>query len=386
MTEKKQPSIAEILAACRKADGSGGAAETPAAAAEAESAVQSSSAPSAAEPPAQARSTPPSDKPASQMSVAEMIAAARSEKTGAAAGKEPAAVAATPAATASKKPSQMSVAEMMAAARAEKAAPPAKAAAAAKAPSPSVEKAAPKAPTSTKAAAAMDTASILAAARKPTQPGPMSKAEAAKLQTSVPKKITAPTMPEKPAYLSTKPAKPKPAAADQESTDRRGFFSVLFGSFLAVGFSCLAIVHVIWGLGLARFMFPNILTEAPSKFKVGFPSDFPSGTVATKFKAQFGVWIVNTEYEGQMQIVALKSVCTHLGCTPNWLDGEQKFKCPCHGSGFYIDGINFEGPAPRPLERYAIRLADDGQLEVDKSKKFQQELGQWNSPMCFVPV
>ena len=36
---------------------------------------------------------------------------------------------------------------------------------------------------------------------------------------------------------------------------------------------------------------------------------------------------------------------------PNWLDGEQKFKCPCHGSGFYMTGVNFEGPAPRPLER-----------------------------------
>ena len=33
---------------------------------------------------------------------------------------------------------------------------------------------------------------------------------------------------------------------------------------------------------------------------------------------------------------------TALGCTPNWLEAEFKFKCPCHGSGFYISGINFE--------------------------------------------
>jgi len=68
----------------------------------------------------------------------------------------------------------------------------------------------------------------------------------------------------------------------------------------------------------------------------------------------------------------------------NWLEAEQKFKCPCHGSGFYKDGINFEGPAPRPLERYAIRVAEDGQLEVDKSRTFQQELGQWQDPDCYV--
>jgi cytochrome b6-f complex iron-sulfur subunit len=85
-------------------------------------------------------------------------------------------------------------------------------------------------------------------------------------------------------------------------------------------------------------------------------------------------------------IYAIKSVCTHLGCTPNWLEAEQKFKCPCHGSGFYKDGINFEGPAPRPLERYAISLAEDGQLLVDKSRTFQQELGQWKDAASYVTV
>ena len=109
-------------------------------------------------------------------------------------------------------------------------------------------------------------------------------------------------------------------------------------------------------------------------------------TVDARFKPQFGVWIVNTVYNGERQIYALQTVCTHLGCTPNWLEAEQKFKCPCHGSGFYIDGINFEGPAPRPLERFAIRIADDGQLEVDKSKRFQEEMGDWTDPASFVAV
>jgi cytochrome b6-f complex iron-sulfur subunit len=48
--------------------------------------------------------------------------------------------------------------------------------------------------------------------------------------------------------------------------------------------------------------------------------------------------------------------------------------------------VNFEGPAPRPLERVGIRLAEDGMLEVDKSVKFQKELGQWSNPSCFVGV
>ena len=53
---------------------------------------------------------------------------------------------------------------------------------------------------------------------------------------------------------------------------------------------------------------------------------------------------------------------------------------------FMEDGINFEGPAPRPLERFAIRVADDGQLEVDKSRKFKEEMGQWSDTASFVQV
>jgi cytochrome b6-f complex iron-sulfur subunit len=161
---------------------------------------------------------------------------------------------------------------------------------------------------------------------------------------------------------------------------------LVLGSAFAVGNTALALTTGLMTLGTARFMFPNILTEPPSKFKVGFPDAFAPGQVETKYVAQFGVWVVNAEYNGQPQIFALRTVCTHLGCTPNWLEGEQKFKCPCHGSGFYKDGINFEGPAPRPLERYAIRLGDDGQIEIDKSKMFQEELGQWNDASSFVTV
>ena len=371
----KELSVEEILAACRAADGDGAAAPPPAA-------EESPPEPApAAEKPA-APAAPAAGKKPGEMSVAEMLAAARAEKSDAAPAEAeaPAPAAAAPAAPA-KKASEMSVAEMLAAARGEKAAPKAPAAkkpAAAKA-KPAAAKASPKPPAAAKpgAPAAMDTASILAAARKSDRPGPITKAEAAKRQAAPAKKKVAPPMPEKPAYAVPKP---KPAA---DST-RRGFIAVMFGSFLAVGLSSLAIISGLWSLGLARYLFPNILTEPPSKFKVGFPGDFAPDTVTTKFKAQFGVWLVNAEYEGQRQIVALNTVCTHLGCTPNWLEGEQKFKCPCHGSGFYKDGINFEGPAPRPLERYAIRVADDGQIEVDKGKKFQQEMGQWSSPNCFV--
>jgi cytochrome b6-f complex iron-sulfur subunit len=104
--------------------------------------------------------------------------------------------------------------------------------------------------------------------------------------------------------------------------------------------------------------------------------------LSERFKESQRVWIVREE-EG---FYALLAICTHLGCTPNWLPSEDKLKCPCHGSGFYRSGINFEGPAPRPLERLKITLAEDGQLWIDKSKSFRQKRGQWNDPGAYLRV
>jgi cytochrome b6-f complex iron-sulfur subunit len=355
MPDKSKMSVADILAAARKADAKGGDATNtpPAENAPVEAVDEGASQPAEAATPAAA--APAAKKPGgARPSVAEMMAMARGEKQAVAA----------PTPKTKAKPTEKS-----AAAPATKA--PAK-------PQPASTKAAP-----------LDTQSILTAARKGAKAGPMTKAEAKAKAAPVgvdakkakaKEAIVVPPMPVKPAY-----AKPAAARASKEEiAERRAF---LFGmSALAVGFTALAASGAAWTLGSVRFMFPNILREPPSRFTVGTPDKFPPGQVEERFKAQFGVWIVNAEYNGQQQIVALKSVCTHLGCTPNWLEAEQKFKCPCHGSGFYKDGINFEGPAPRPLERYAISIAGDGQIEIDKSRTFQEEMGAWADPASFIPV
>jgi cytochrome b6-f complex iron-sulfur subunit len=151
-------------------------------------------------------------------------------------------------------------------------------------------------------------------------------------------------------------------------------------NWLALAWSFFAASAGAGLTAMGRFMFPNVLTEPPSTFKVGLPSDFAIGAVDERFKEKFRIWVVRNE-EG---IYALSAICTHLGCTPNWLEAENKFKCPCHGSGFYSSGINFEGPAPRPLERVKVTLAEDGQVLVDKSRMFKQEAGQWNDPESFL--
>ncbi|HVH25356.1 MAG TPA: ubiquinol-cytochrome c reductase iron-sulfur subunit [Vicinamibacterales bacterium] len=179
-------------------------------------------------------------------------------------------------------------------------------------------------------------------------------------------------------------ASPSPAATAREADDtsplltRRVWIGLAWGAFTAASAAALA--------ATGRFMFPNVLNEPPQQFRAGFPNEYGIG-VDERWKEKFGIWLVRTADDldiGAAGFYALITVCTHLGCTPNYLSAENKFKCPCHGSGFRISGVNFEGPAPRPLERARIVLADDGQILVDRSRKFQRELGQWLDPEAFL--
>jgi cytochrome b6-f complex iron-sulfur subunit len=156
-------------------------------------------------------------------------------------------------------------------------------------------------------------------------------------------------------------------------------------SWVALAWTAFTASALAGAASAGRFMFPNVLFEPPATFKAGFPSEIQQGQVDTRFKQRYGVWLVRDidPITGAKGIFALSDICTHLGCIPNWLQDEQKFKCPCHGSGYYKNGINFEGPTPRPLERFAISLADDGQILVDKNQKFQYEKGEWTKPQSF---
>jgi cytochrome b6-f complex iron-sulfur subunit len=174
----------------------------------------------------------------------------------------------------------------------------------------------------------------------------------------------------------------KAATRDPDDTSplltRRAWMGLAWGAFSAASAAALA--------ATGRFMFPNVLNEPPQQFKAGFPNEYGMG-VDERWKEKFGIWLVRTPEDIEQHasgFYALISTCTHLGCTPNFLSAENKFKCPCHGSGFRTTGVNFEGPAPRPLERARVVMADDGQILVDKSRKFQRELGQWTDPEAFL--
>ena len=181
---------------------------------------------------------------------------------------------------------------------------------------------------------------------------------------------------QKPSNQPAQTTPPKPVSLN-EPMDRRSFIK-----WFALGWGAFAAVLAGYGTMFMRYMFPNVLFEPKQSFGAGYPNEYTPGEVSERFKDRYGVWIVRDSEK----IYALATVCTHLGCTPNWLSNENKFKCPCHGSGFYKTGVNFEGPAPRPLERYKIGLDDNGEITIDKTKKFQSEKGEWSDPDSYLPA
>jgi cytochrome b6-f complex iron-sulfur subunit len=146
--------------------------------------------------------------------------------------------------------------------------------------------------------------------------------------------------------------------------------------------SAVAAFLVAWFLAFFRFFLPRTLFEPATSFKIGYPEEYGLG-VDTKFQQKYRIWVDRTPD----RIFVIYARCTHLGCTPDWKPSENKFKCPCHGSGYDSEGVNFEGPAPRPMDRAKVDIAPDGQILVDVSKLYQWPKGQpsqFNDPGAFL--
>ena len=133
-----------------------------------------------------------------------------------------------------------------------------------------------------------------------------------------------------------------------------------------------------------RFFFPRTLFEPKTIFKIGYPADFGFG-VDTRFQQAYRIWVVRNA-EG---IFVIYARCTHLGCTPDWKAADNKFKCPCHGSGYDSEGINFEGPAPRPMDRAQVEIDAEGQIVVNTGKLYSWPKGEkshFNDPGAILRV
>jgi len=139
---------------------------------------------------------------------------------------------------------------------------------------------------------------------------------------------------------------------------RRRDFILLVSAWIGTLGSLLAVAAA----GL-RGLVPNLLDEPNIRYRVGKPEDYPVGSIA--FLDEVRVFL----FRRGDSFRAMSGVCTHLGCTVNRDDvAEGGFRCPCHGSVFDDGGRVLEGPAPRPLPSYAVTMARDGRLSVDRAR------------------
>ena len=87
-----------------------------------------------------------------------------------------------------------------------------------------------------------------------------------------------------------------------------------------------------------------------SKFPVGSAQKFvaANGAPAYLFRTKAGVF-------------AYSAICTHQGCTVDYLKAGKKLICPCHSGSF--DPFNsakvVAGPPERPLDKISVSIKND---------------------------
>ena len=114
-------------------------------------------------------------------------------------------------------------------------------------------------------------------------------------------------------------------------------------------------VGVAWiGTFVQSKLFPQVSTQEATP--VEFPlSELPVGGTKTITYAGLPVIVMRTAES----VKAFSLICTHLGCTTQWEEGNLEFYCPCHDGRFDQFGEVIAGPPPVPLEQFPVRVEED---------------------------
>jgi cytochrome b6-f complex iron-sulfur subunit len=137
----------------------------------------------------------------------------------------------------------------------------------------------------------------------------------------------------------------------EEERSRRAFLGMLTGG----AFFVAALGTGVTGV---RYLWPEVLFEEETRFRIGKPGDIAPGTVLVLPEQK--AYVVRTA-DG---LFALSATCTHLGCLTQYERDQRRIFCPCHGSRYDAEGRVTNGPAPKPLPRFALAI-ESGELILD---------------------
>ena len=146
---------------------------------------------------------------------------------------------------------------------------------------------------------------------------------------------------------------------DDEEHTRRAFLS-------ALGLGAMALASFGTGITAIRYLWPEVLFEEETRYRIGKPEEIPAGTLVALPEQKIYVAHIAEGF------FAMTAVCTHLGCLTRFEKEENRIFCPCHGSRFSTEGHVVGGPAPRPLPRLQLTV-EQGVLVVDSSKRVEPD-------------
>ena len=146
---------------------------------------------------------------------------------------------------------------------------------------------------------------------------------------------------------------------EERSNDRRSFLVIAIygmGALIGTALAVPAAVYLLWP-PRAKKQAEWVEAGSLSQLQPGQPAEMvfrrnrADGWKITSEKAT--AWVVKRSGEN---IVAFAPQCPHLGCAYHWEPQDNEFLCPCHASRFSIEGDVLSGPAPRPLDRYEVKV------------------------------
>jgi len=151
--------------------------------------------------------------------------------------------------------------------------------------------------------------------------------------------------------------------AGSRTISRRDFMAlgtVVIGGLISLGMAIPAVAYIIGPALQRREEQDWILLGSASKVELGTPTLFK-----VTIERQTG-WILDQQElsvyvltDNGREYIAMSNICTHLGCRVRWIGEQDQFFCPCHNATFDKDGEVLNGPPPRPLDRYEVKVEDD---------------------------
>lgn len=147
--------------------------------------------------------------------------------------------------------------------------------------------------------------------------------------------------------------------SDQRDVSRRRFH-------LGVIYSLMGTIGAALGIPAAFYLlFPPKSRKAEEWVEVTDIGSLPQGVPEEIIfrKNRVDGWKISSEKTSAWvikksagEVIAFSPQCTHLGCAFRYEEQKKTFLCPCHTSNFDMEGKVIDGPAPRPLDRYQVKV------------------------------